>query len=148
MIKRWLTSLLVMLGTAVVLLVGTAVPAHASKAQCQYNHVCFWKDAGFSGQFIEWVPEVNGSCWNVPGSWNDIASSGWNTIPNKDVLLYIDANCVNYFTILPPNDGWSFFAGGGNDKMTSFRFTIHCPCLVAPSYPSPDPNARTLPEPS
>lgn len=138
-------KVLVVLATMAVILGFAATPAQASLGQCQDAHVCFWKDANFQGQFIEWVTEVNGSCWNVPASWNDVASSGWNTL-SQDILLYKDSNCRSYFTIMTPDNGWSYFGGGGNDILSSFRYTIHCCGLTHPNYPSPDPNAKTLPE--
>jgi hypothetical protein len=128
-----------------------ASPANAYYSQCQSGHVCFWKDINFGGQFIEWVQEANGTCWNVPGSWNDVVSSSAIQFYGQDVLLYEDANCATYFAIMRPPPGpnnaesWYKFFTGSNDKMTSFRFTQDC-CGPVRNYPSPDPNARTLPE--
>lgn len=122
-----LKRILIVATASVVALLGLTTPAHASLSQCHddpYSHlgnICFWKDVNYQGSFIEWVEEPLNTCWNVPSSWNDVASSGANYMWTKDIALYIDANCSRQFARYGPQETRAFFSNG-NDVMTSFKF--------------------------
>lgn len=98
----------------------SASPAQAARADCPGNSFCLWVDANYAGTPWSiggsWSP---GTCWNLPPSINNKASSTGN---NRawGISLWDDANCTTWIGEIAPLGFWPTL--GHNDKVTSIRF--------------------------
>lgn len=110
-----------------------AKPAHALDSCSVFGDVCFYQDINYSGnQYVFYLPSYN-TCYNLPPSWNDQASSVYNAYPNTTLYVYWDANCNNISLPISGDSGIADLRtkcvawGGGhctvtwNDKISSWK---------------------------
>ena len=93
-----------------------ATPAHAAYSNCFF--ICAYTDSGGNGS--QWtLPAVLNSCQSVPGGWNDVISSAYNTASSWRVTFYTEAGCWGGAkTFWPGNSGdmWPI-----NDTASSWK---------------------------
>lgn len=120
---RIIRSIVTLAVAAVAVLVLTGAPAQAGSAlTCPASRVCLFEHANFDGAFIAYTAEAVGSCWNLPASWNDRATSLVNRL-SRPVRFYLDANCVDSAWYLGANSSQSNLGGTGvNDEITSYKY--------------------------
>lgn len=91
--KKVLASIGVFLLVVVGLNVVTA-PAASAAPYCPNGYVCLYEHVGGAGASF-WPSGPYGVCQNLPGSWNDRASSARNGLPFQ-VHLWSDSNCSGW----------------------------------------------------
>jgi len=85
------------LAATVLLVVGlAAAPAHAAFADCWVGYVCLYNNPSGQGSILRIPVEPRGTCFNVPGSFNDITDSAYNRMTTRYVTYYKDAGCTGH----------------------------------------------------
>jgi hypothetical protein len=108
---------------AAIMLCG-APPAQADVRDCQGGEICFWPNENFTGARWyaggDWTP---GTCWNLPPSINNRASSAANHRA-WEIETFDGANCTNQLGWIHVNTNYpSLRIHGIDNKITSIRFT-------------------------
>lgn len=98
--------------------------ASASVSDCSDPYpgskVCFWPDINYGGYIYLITNPVPGVCYNVPSSFNDVASSLYNRT-GYYLYIYKDANCVNQWGHYVPYGAYAWIGDFSNDLMTSYK---------------------------
>jgi len=76
----------------------TAVtPAHAAYTDCPLNFVCLFLNRDGGGGYIVNIYQAPGTCYNVPSSANDRATSYVNRLSStRSMQVYRNANCSGH----------------------------------------------------
>lgn len=113
----------------------TQQTANASTSQCDYEFVCIYKDANYSGwmaRFSVEYHEINHECVNVPSGTNDKTSSVYYNGNTSWVVatFYKDANCRgdSKNVVGGPHSGYP--KGYSNLRGTGFNDTFSSVRLV------------------
>ncbi|GII01720.1 peptidase inhibitor family I36 protein [Planobispora takensis] len=98
----------------------SAPPAHAARSDCPGNAFCLWVDANYPGRPWSIGGDWDyGTCWNLPPSINNKASSTYNRRA-RGITLYDGANCTTMIGEIGPQRFYPTLSI--NDKITSIRF--------------------------
>lgn len=92
-----------------------ATPAHAAYSNCYF--ICAYTDSGGNGS--QWtLPAILNSCQSVPGGWNDVISSAYNTASSWRVTFYSEAGCWGIAHTFWPGNSGSVYP---NDSTSSWK---------------------------
>jgi hypothetical protein len=121
--KRRAVAVLSALTVVLGLLVGVQSPASAAREDCGAGSFCLWEHINFGGVRFSiggsWAP---GTCWNLPPSINNKASSAYNRM-GREVQMWNNADCGVWFDELDPGR-WNHdfrYRPGTNDTFSSIK---------------------------
>jgi hypothetical protein len=114
-----------MVAVAALTMAGTgllsAAPAQAAKQDCHDNEICFWTNTNYTG--TRWYAGGSwdyGTCWNLPPSINNKASSAFNQRA-REISVFDGANCTTQLGWIHVFDAYPDLRSI-SDKITSIRF--------------------------
>lgn len=124
MLHSQLTPLLLGLAMVAVVPIGFAKQADAAWG-CASGYVCFYTDANYSGDVLNYSISSSGGCYNVGSQFNDRISSVHNYL-SHGVQLFENINCNNVWLDplwIPAGISIPNIANTGpmNDQTSSFK---------------------------
>jgi hypothetical protein len=108
-------KMLAMFAIVAAVLFGTTVPAQAAYSDCAAwaNTVCFHQYTDYTGQVWRQTPAQIGDCKNM-GTFNDKASTAFNTTTHYMVIVYQLTDCGGNYFIVGSGMSYAFTGGSAN----------------------------------